>query len=92
MAEDLKSKPPVAVTNAVSRRAEGIKHKKNEIFWDVVKKPVGSCKWYHPALGNSGCNQKMKSFLLGMPKLNKHGLNDKLTFGIGRIRLKQGKP
>ena len=38
MAEDSKSKPPVALTNAVSWRAEGIKHKKNEIFLDVVEK------------------------------------------------------
>ena len=36
MADDNKNKPPVALTNAVSWRAEGIKHKKNEIFLDVV--------------------------------------------------------
>ena len=36
MADDSKNKPPVALTNAVSWRAEGIKHKKNEIFLDVV--------------------------------------------------------
>merc|ERR1719355_411646 len=34
--EDMK--PPTAVTNAVSWRTEGIKHKKNEIFLDVVEK------------------------------------------------------
>ena len=28
-------KPPIAVTNAVSWRSEGIKHRKNEIFLDV---------------------------------------------------------
>jgi len=38
MAEDLRSKPPIALTNAVSWRSEGIKHKKNEIFLDVVEK------------------------------------------------------
>ena len=32
------AKPPVALTNAVSWRSEGIKHKKNEIFLDVVEK------------------------------------------------------
>ena len=32
------AKPPVALTNAVSWRNEGIKHKKNEIFLDVVEK------------------------------------------------------
>lgn len=32
------ARPPVAVTNAVSWRSEGIKHRKNEIFLDVVEK------------------------------------------------------
>ena len=31
-------KPPQAVTNMVSWRTEGIKHKKNEVFLDVVEK------------------------------------------------------
>jgi AP-1 complex subunit mu len=31
-------KPPMAVTNAVSWRSEGIKHRKNEIFLDVVER------------------------------------------------------
>jgi len=30
-------RPPMAVTNAVSWRVEGIKHKKNEVFLDVVE-------------------------------------------------------
>jgi hypothetical protein len=30
-------KPPMAVTNAVSWRSEGIRHKKNEVFLDVVE-------------------------------------------------------
>ena len=29
---------PTATTNAVSWRSEGIKHKKNEIFLDVIEK------------------------------------------------------
>jgi AP-1 complex subunit mu len=33
-----KAKPPIALTNAVSWRTEDIKHKKNEIFLDVVEK------------------------------------------------------
>lgn len=36
--EPTPSGPPACVTNAVSWRAEGIKHKKNEIFLDVVEK------------------------------------------------------
>lgn len=35
---DLRQRPPMAVTNAVSWRSEGIKHRKNEIFLDVVEK------------------------------------------------------
>ena len=31
-------RPPTAVTNAVSWRSEGIKHKKNDIFLDVVER------------------------------------------------------
>jgi AP-1 complex subunit mu len=30
-------KPPMAVTNAVSWRSDGIKYKKNEVFLDVVE-------------------------------------------------------
>ena len=31
-------RPPIALTNAVSWRVEGIKHRKNEIFLDVIEK------------------------------------------------------
>ncbi len=30
-------RPPVAVTNAVSWRSEGIRYRKNEVFLDVVE-------------------------------------------------------
>jgi len=71
-------KPPLAITNAVSWRQEGIKHKKNEIFLDVVEK-------LNILVSSSGTvlrseilgALKMKSFLSGMPEL-KLGLNDKL--------------
>ena len=33
-------RPPVALTNAVSWRSEGIKHRKNEIFLDVSAPPL----------------------------------------------------
>jgi len=79
-ADDAKSKPPVALTNAVSWRAEGIKHKKNEIFLDVVEKlnllvAANGTVLHSEILGAV----KMKSFLSGMPEL-KLGLNDKLMF------------
>ena len=33
----VQARPPMAVTNAVSWRSEGIKYKKNEVFLDVVE-------------------------------------------------------
>ncbi|KIH53231.1 hypothetical protein ANCDUO_16649 [Ancylostoma duodenale] len=30
-------RPPMAVTNAVSWRSEGIKYRKNEVFLDVIE-------------------------------------------------------
>ena len=80
MADDSKSKPPVALTNAVSWRAEGIKHKKNEIFLDVVEKlnllvAANGTVLHSEILGAV----KMKSYLSGMPEL-KLGLNDKVMF------------
>lgn len=80
MADDSKNKPPVALTNAVSWRAEGIKHKKNEIFLDVVEKlnllVAANGTVLHCEINGA---VKMKSFLSGMPEL-KLGLNDKLMF------------
>lgn len=80
MAEDIRNKPPVALTNAVSWRSEGIKHKKNEIFLDVVEKlnllvAANGTVLHSEILGAV----KMKSYLSGMPEL-KLGLNDKLMF------------
>lgn len=80
MSEDNKNKPPVALTNAVSWRAEGIKHKKNEIFLDVVEKlnllvTANGTVLHSEILGAV----KMRSFLSGMPEL-KLGLNDKMMF------------
>ena len=73
-------KPPMAVTNAVSWRSEGIKHRKNEIFLDVVERlnllvAVNGTLLRSEILGSL----KMRSYLSGMPEL-KLGLNDKLLF------------
>jgi len=80
MSDDSKSKPPVALTNAVSWRAEGIKHKKNEVFLDVVEKinllVAANGTVLHSEIHGA---VKMKSFLSGMPEL-KLGLNDKIMF------------
>eukprot|EP00041_Stephanoeca_diplocostata_P017368 m.348634 g.348634 ORF g.348634 m.348634 type:complete len:215 (-) comp20678_c0_seq6:196-840(-) len=57
--ESAAPKPPMALTNAVSWRNEGIKHRKNEVFLDVVEKvlypiaanvrTVGWCSLCHPS-------------------------------------------
>ncbi|KAF8820103.1 mu1 adaptin [Cardiosporidium cionae] len=82
-------RPPTAITNAVSWRSEGIKHKKNEIFLDVVEK-------LNLLVSSNGTvlraeilgSLKMKSFLSGMPEL-KLGLNDKLLLeATGRTNSK----
>merc|ERR1712196_207228 len=84
-------KLPMAVTNAVSWRSEGIKHRKNEIFLDVVEKlnllvsSTGSVL-HSEILGAV----KMKSFLSGMPEL-KLGLNDKLMFEATGRPMTRGK-
>jgi len=73
-------KLPMAVTNAVSWRSEGIKHRKNEIFLDVVERlnllvAANGSLLRSEILGSL----KMRSYLSGMPEL-KLGLNDKLLF------------
>merc|ERR1711957_1014480 len=73
-------RPPTAVTNAVSWRSEGIKHKKNEIFLDVVEKLNLLVSANGSVLRSEIIGAvKMRSFLSGMPEL-KLGLNDKLLF------------
>lgn len=84
-------KPPSALTNAVSWRSEGIKHKKNEIFLDVVEKlnllvSTNGTVLHSEILGTV----KMKSFLTGMPEL-KLGLNDKMMFEATGRQSNKGK-
>jgi len=75
-------KPPMALTNAVSWRKEGIKHKKNEIFLDVIEKLNLLVSANGTVLHSEilGCVHG-KSFLSGMPEL-KLGLNDKLMYEL----------
>jgi len=74
------TKPPTALTNAVSWRGEGIKHKKNEIFLDVIEKLNLLVSANGTVLRSEIIGAlKMKSFLSGMPEL-KLGLNDKLLY------------
>ncbi|KAJ6155731.1 AP-1 complex subunit mu-1 [Penicillium chermesinum] len=73
-------RPPIAVTNAVSWRSEGIRYRKNEVFLDVVE----SLNLLVSASGNVLRSEilgavKMKCYLSGMPEL-RLGLNDKAMF------------
>merc|ERR1711959_753920 len=85
-------RPPTTITNAVNWRSEGVKHKKNEIFLDVVEKlnllvSASGAVLRSEILGAL----KMKSYLSGMPEL-KLGLNDKLLFeATGRPASLKGK-
>ncbi|EDQ84564.1 uncharacterized protein MONBRDRAFT_39230 [Monosiga brevicollis MX1] len=84
-------RPPMAVTNAVSWRADGIKHRKNEVFLDVVE----SINLLVSASGNvlhsdiAGSVQ-MRVQLSGMPEL-RLGLNDKVVFESTGRRGGKGK-
>lgn len=74
------ARPPIAVTNAVSWRSEGIRYRKNEVFLDVVE----SLNLLVSANGNVLRSEilgaiKMKCYLSGMPEL-RLGLNDKAMF------------
>eukprot|EP00210_Caulerpa_lentillifera_P005228 g4995.t1 len=73
-------KPPMAVTNVVSWRSEGIKHKKNEVFLDVVESVNLLVNTNGLVVQSEVVGAlKMRTFLSGMPEC-KLGLNDKLLF------------
>lgn len=77
---EIQARPPIAVTNAVSWRSEGIRYRKNEVFLDVIE----SLNLLVSASGNVLRSEilgavKMKCYLSGMPEL-RLGLNDKVMF------------
>ncbi|KAK0490424.1 Mu homology domain-containing protein [Armillaria novae-zelandiae] len=77
---EVQVRPPIAVTNAVSWRTEGIRYRKNEVFLDVIE----SVNLLVNANGNVVRSEilgavKMKCYLSGMPEL-RLGLNDKVMF------------
>jgi len=87
-------RPPPALTNAVSWRSDGIKHRKNEVFLDVIES-VNLLVNGNGAILRSeivGC-VKMRSYLSGMPEL-RLGLNDRVVFeaaSAGRTNQTKGK-
>lgn len=77
---EIQPRPPMAVTNAVSWRSEGIKYRKNEVFLDVIE----SVNLLVSANGSVLRSEivgavKMRVYLSGMPEL-RLGLNDKVLF------------
>ncbi|CAO4363678.1 unnamed protein product [Caenorhabditis nigoni] len=82
-------RPPMAVTNAVSWRSEGIKYRKNEVFLDVIESVNMLASANGTVLQSEIVGSvKMRVYLTGMPEL-RLGLNDKVLFeGSGRGKSK----
>lgn len=78
-------KPPVALTNSISWRSEGITYKKNEAFLDVIESINMEIRPNGAILRSEIVGKiKVNSHLSGMPDL-KLGLNEKfLNSGIER--------
>ncbi|XP_009417110.2 AP-1 complex subunit mu-2 [Musa acuminata AAA Group] len=71
-------RPPMAVTNAVSWRSEGIWYKKNEVFLDVVESVNILVNSNGQIIRSEVVGAlKMRTYLSGMPEC-KLGLNDRL--------------
>ncbi|GLJ52496.1 hypothetical protein SUGI_1116990 [Cryptomeria japonica] len=75
---EVTQRPPMAVTNAVSWRSEGIRYKKNEVFLDVVES-VNILVNSNGQIVRSDVvgALKMRAYLSGMPEC-KLGLNDRV--------------
>lgn len=74
------NKLPMAVTNAVSWRSEGIKYRKNEVFLDAIESVNLVVNANGTIVRSEILGQiKMRCFLSGMPDV-RLGLNDKLLF------------
>ncbi|PAV85640.1 hypothetical protein WR25_08251 isoform C [Diploscapter pachys] len=85
-------RPPMAVTNAVSWRSEGIRYRKNEVFLDVIESVNMLANAQGTVLRSEivGCI-RMRVVLSGMPEL-RLGLNDKVIFQqAGAARGRGGK-
>ncbi|XP_034909941.1 AP-1 complex subunit mu-2 [Populus alba] len=71
-------RPPMAVTNAVSWRSEGIDYKKNEVFLDVVESVNILVNSNGQVIRSDVVGAlKMRTYLSGMPEC-KLGLNDRV--------------
>eukprot|EP00951_Prasinocladus_malaysianus_P017088 scaffold134460_cov46-Prasinocladus_malaysianus.AAC.1 len=88
---EVETRPPMAVTNAVSWRTEGLKYKKNEVldietlvFLDVVESVNLLVNSNGTVVRSEVAGAlKMRTYLSGMPEC-KLGLNDKMTWHRSR--------
>lgn len=77
---DMQIRPPMAVTNAVSWRSQGIRYRKNEVFLDVIESVNLLANASGIVLRSEVVGSiKMRVYLSGMPEL-RLGLNDKVLF------------
>ncbi|KJH51826.1 adaptor complexe medium subunit family protein [Dictyocaulus viviparus] len=77
---EIAPRPPMAVTNAVSWRSDGIKYRKNEVFLDVIESVNMLANASGTVLRSEIVGSiRMKVVLSGMPEL-RLGLNDKVIF------------
>ncbi|XP_027346486.1 AP-1 complex subunit mu-2 isoform X2 [Abrus precatorius] len=75
---EVTQRPPMAVTNAVSWRSEGINYKKNEVFLDVVESVNTLVNSNGQIIRSDVVGAlKMRTYLSGMPEC-KLGLNDRV--------------
>ncbi|KAK3028197.1 hypothetical protein RJ639_039480 [Escallonia herrerae] len=75
---EVSQRPPMAVTNAVSWRSEGIRYKKNEVFLDVVESVNILVNSNGQIIRSEVVGAlKMRTYLSGMPEC-KLGLNDRV--------------
>eukprot|EP00850_Spirogloea_muscicola_P003043 SM000012S25305 [mRNA] locus=s12:266913:269760:+ [translate_table: standard] len=75
---EVTQRPPMAVTNAVSWRSEGIRYKKNEVFLDVVESVNILVNSNGQVVRSEVVGAlKMRTYLSGMPEC-KLGLNDRV--------------
>lgn len=83
---EVTQRPPMAVTNAVSWRSEGIVYKKNEVFLDVVESVNILVNSNGQIVRSEVIGAlKMRTYLSGMPEC-KLGLNDRVLLEA------QGRP
>ncbi len=88
----VQARPPMAVTNAVSWRSEGIRYKKNEVFLDVVESVNLLVNSNGTVVRSEVVGAlKMRTFLSGMPEC-KLGLNDKVLPAISRGKVRGNNP